>query len=131
MTIHSLADADIRTVDAHVAGRAALLVAKLYKLSDRQQTPDRLVDKDAYDVYRLLAAVPTHILAAAVARLLADDFAGAVTSAALDYLAELFGRADSGGSVMAGRTEELVGSPETVAAACAALTGDLLASIGR
>jgi hypothetical protein len=43
----------------------------------------------------------------------------------------MFGNADGVGSAMAGRSEELVGNPAVVAAVCAALTGDLLAAVGR
>ena len=131
MTIRALAADDDRVIEARVAGPAALLVAKLHKLHERQETPHRFLDKDAYDVYRLLVAVSTQELASAVARLLADDLAGGVTKAALDFLAVQFGDADSVGSVMAGRTEELVGDPDVVAAACAALVGDLLAALSR
>lgn len=131
MTIRTLAADDDRMVEARVAGPAALLVAKLHKLGERQESPDRLVDKDAYDAYRLLVAIATDELAAALVRLLADELAGDVTSAALGFLAQLFGNADSVGSVMAGRAEELVGDPAVVAAACAALAGDLLAAVGR
>ncbi|MGI8760939.1 MAG: hypothetical protein ACR2LF_06550 [Jatrophihabitantaceae bacterium] len=131
LTIRALAADDDRAVEARVAGPAALLVAKLHKLDDRQETPDRLLDKDAYDIYRLLVAITTDELAAALVRLLADELAGDVTSAALDFLAQLFGQAASVGSVMAGRAEELVGDPAVVAAACAALAGDLLAALGR
>ncbi len=131
MTIRALAADDDRVIESRVAGPAALLVAKLHKLGERQGTPDRLVDKDGYDVYRLLVAIATDELAAALVRLLADELAGDVTLAALDFLAQLFGNADSTGSVMAGRAEELVGDPAVVAAACAALAGDLLAALGR
>jgi hypothetical protein len=80
MTIRALAADEDRVVEARVAGPAALLVAKLYKLGERQETPDRLVDKDAYDAYRLLVAIATDELAAALVRLLADELAGDVTS---------------------------------------------------
>lgn len=131
MTIHPLAAADDRVVEARVAAPAALLVAKLHKLGERQETPDRLVDKDAYDVYRLLVALSTQVLATALVQLLADELAGDVTRTALDYLAQLFGQANSVCSIMAGRAEELVGDPAVVAAACAALAGDLLSALGR
>jgi hypothetical protein len=131
MTIRALAADDDRVVEALVAGPAALLVAKMHKLGERQETPDRLVDKDAYDVYRLLVAIATDELAAALVRLLADELAGDVTRAALDFLSEMFVSADGAGSFMAGRAEELVGDPAVVAAACAALAGDLLAAVGR
>lgn len=131
MAIRALAADDDRVIEARVAGPAALLVAKLHKLNERQETPHRFLDKDAYDIYRLLVAVPTQELASAITRLLADDLARGVTKAALDFLARQFGDADSVGSVMAGRTEDLVGDPDVVAAACAALAGDLLAVIPR
>lgn len=132
MTIRALAAGDDRAVEARVAGPAALLVAKLHKLGERQEkAPGRLMDKDAYDVYRLLVAVPTEELAMTLVRLREDDLAGEVTAAAMDYLTELFGVVDSVGSIMAGRAEELVGDPAVVSAACAALAGDLLASVGR
>jgi hypothetical protein len=129
MNIRALAADDGREVEARVAGPAALLVAKLHKLGERRETPDRLVDKDAYDVYRLLVAVPTQDLSAALVRLLADGLAADVSRAALDFLADMFGNADAVGSLMAGRAEELVGDPAVVAAACAALAGDLLAAV--
>lgn len=131
MTVRALAADDDREVDARVAGPAALLVAKLHKLGERQETPDRLVDKDAYDVYRLLIALPTEALAVPLEALLADGLAGDVTRTAMEFLSELFGTADGVGSVMAGRAEELVGDPAVVAAACAALAGDLVAAVGR
>lgn len=59
MTIPALSADDDRVVEARVAGPAALLVAKLHKLGERQETPDRLMDKDAYDIYRLLVAITT------------------------------------------------------------------------
>lgn len=130
-TIRALAADDDRTVDARVASPAALLVAKLHKLGERQETPDRLVNKDAYDVYRLLVTIATDKLAEALVRLLADELSGEVTSVALRFLAQMFGSAVSIGSVMAGHAEELVGDPAVVAAACAALAGDLLAALGR
>lgn len=131
MGIRAFAADDDRVVEARVASPAALLVAKLHKLDERQLTPHRLLDKDAYDVYRLLVAVPTRELASAFARLLDDDLASGVTNAALAFLARQFGDADRTGSVMAGRAEQLVGDPDVVAAACAALAGDLLAELRR
>ncbi len=132
MTIRALAADDNRAVDARVAGPAALLVAKLHKLGERQEkAPARLVDKDAYDVYRLLVTVPTSDLAATILRLRGDDLAGGVTVQALDYLDQLFGAAERVGAFMASRAEELVGDPAVVSAACAALTGDLLELVGR
>jgi len=49
LEIRSLSKADLRVLRAQVAGPAALLVAKLHKLGERQNHPNRLVDKDARD----------------------------------------------------------------------------------
>lgn len=129
-TIRALDPRDDRVVEARVAGPAALLVAKLHKLGERSdRNPERLVDKDAYDVYRLLVAIETDVLAASLTRLVADELAGPVTRDALTYLSSLFAPAESIGAVMAGREEGDLGDPAVVAAACAALTDDLLAAI--
>ena len=58
--------ADDREVSAYVAGPAALLVAKLHKLGERREQPTRLLDKDAYDIYRLLVTVGTDELTRSV-----------------------------------------------------------------
>jgi hypothetical protein len=130
MEIRSLSAADPRVLSAQVAGPAALLVAKLHKLGERQDNPTRLVDKDAHDIYRLLVAIPTSDLAASLHRLTKDDLAGPVTAQALTYLADLFALgATATGSHMAGRAEEGVGNPDVVAASCAVLASDLLAAL--
>nr|WP_084213036.1 GSU2403 family nucleotidyltransferase fold protein [Micromonospora purpureochromogenes] len=129
--IHALAPGDSRVYTANVAGPAALLVAKLHKLGERQETPKRLVDKDAHDIYRLLVAVPTERLAAKLRELRADDLAGQVTDQALGFAAHLFAAGPEAlGSVMAGRAEEGIGDPPVVSAAASALIEDLLASVG-
>jgi hypothetical protein len=130
MEIRSLSAADPRVLSAQVAGPAALLVAKLHKLGERQDSPTRLVDKDAHDIYRLLVAISTDTLATALHRLLNDDLAGPVTTQALTYLADLFAAGVAAtGCHMAGRAEEGVGDPDVVAASCAALASDLLAAV--
>lgn len=75
---------------------------------------------------------PTAALAADLRQLLSDELAGEVTAQAVGLLSELFAAGpDAVGSVMAGRTEEGVGEPETVALQTAILASDLLAAIGR
>ncbi|WP_405429414.1 GSU2403 family nucleotidyltransferase fold protein [Micromonospora sp. NBC_00617] len=131
LDIRALAPGDSRVYAANVAGPAALLVAKLHKIGERQETPKRLVDKDAHDIYRLLVAVRTEQLAASLRRLRADDLAGRATEQALGFLANLFAAGpEAPGSVMAGRAEEGIGDPLVVSAATHALAEDLLASAG-
>jgi hypothetical protein len=129
--IRALSPHDARTVAVRVAGPAALLVAKLHKIGERRANPRRLEDKDAYDIYRLLVTVRAQQLGATLAQLAQDPLAGPATQDALRYLEEMFAAgSDAQGSQMAGRAEELVGAPEVVAAACAALAGDVLTETG-
>jgi nucleotidyltransferase-like protein len=131
MLVTALDPADPRSLTAEVAGPAALLVAKLHKLGERQATPGRLVDKDAHDVYRLLVAAPTDDLARGLRRLRDNELAGPSTDRALVHLRDLFAAGpDAPGSLMAGRAEEGVGEPLIVAASVAVLAGDLLAASG-
>ena len=95
---------DGRAYTANVAGPAALLVAKLHKLGERQSTPGRLVDKDAHDLYRLLAATRTENLAHTLRQLQDDPLPGPTTHQALTCLADLFAAGpDAVGAMMAGR----------------------------
>jgi hypothetical protein len=132
MTISALDPLDSRQIEMKVASPAALLVAKLHKLGERQEkTPDRLIDKDAHDVYRLLVAMDTAELAHSIRQLVADKFCGPVSTQALVYLEEMFGAGPASvGAVMAGRAEQLVGDPANVSASAAALAADLLAMTG-
>ena len=128
--IPALSEDDSRVYRAKVAGPAALLIAKLHKLGERQTTPKRLIDKDAHDIYRLLVAVPTDELARTMRDLRPDDLAGAVTEQAIVYLSEMFANGpDATGSVMAGRAETGVGDPEIVANSVALLAADLLGAL--
>lgn len=130
MSVESLSPDDQRSLTAKVAGPAALLVAKLHKIAERRNTPDRLIDKDAHDVYRLLVAVSTRQLADVMERLLSDDLAGDSTIQAMAYLQALFAAGpDALGSQMVARAEEGVGDPEVAAQASAALSSDLLIAI--
>lgn len=134
MVVPALAPSDLRRYEARVAGPAALVVAKLHKIRDRAaersnrpDRKDRLVDKDAHDIYRVLLATPTQSLAADFRRLLIDDLAGQVTAEAADFLRDHFAPGPQAtGSEMAGRTEEGIGEPETVAVQTSILASDLL-----
>ena len=128
MSVESLDD-DGRSAVINVAGPAALLVAKLHKLGERVDTPDRLNDKDAHDIYRLLVATETPDLAETMQRLHADEISQVATTQALGYLEQLFASADALGATMAGRAEEGVGQPDTVSASVSFLAQDLLSAL--
>ena len=126
MTVDSLDSSDTRSFEANVAGSAALIVAKLHKLGERQKFEDRLVDKDAHDIYRVFRAVQAETLVPRFELLRANDTSREVTEEALVYLYELFGDETALGSVMAGRAEEGIGNPEEVSASVVLLARDLL-----
>lgn len=129
--IRALDPDDDRVIAAKVAGPAALLVAKLHKLGERDTSnPDRLVDKDAHDVYRLLASHDTDALAHSLRVLLGDPIAGAATRVALTHFARLFAAGpDALGCTMAARAETLLGNPAVARAATAALAHDLAGAL--
>jgi hypothetical protein len=127
MTVAALAGGDDRVLTASVAGPAALLVSKLHKLVEREGDPDRLADKDAHDVYRLLTKVSTAELVASFSWLRDDPIAGGPTRTALAALDRLFASgARALGSMMAGRAEARLGAPEVVSASVSVLAADLL-----
>lgn len=122
--------ADPREFTLAVAGPAALLVAKLRKIHDRIDTPDRLNNKDAHDVYRLLRAIETEVLSDALSRLLRDPLGSEVTREALEHLDRDFALgANARGSLMAGAAERLVGDPVAVAEGVALLARDLIEAV--
>lgn len=130
MEVAALDPGDQRRLPVRVAGPAALLVAKAHKIGERAEDPGRLVDKDAHDVYRIVIDVDAASLAATFRRLLEDPVSGAASDAALSYLGTLFADGPQAlGSVMAGRAEEGVGEPDTVALSVSILTADLLAAL--
>jgi hypothetical protein len=131
MMVTALDSADNRKYKVRVAGSAALVVAKAHKIGERaEDSPERLVDKDAHDIYRVLLDTSTDELAASFRRLLSDDLAGEVTAQAVEFLRMHFAAGpEATGSVMAGRTEEGVGEPETVALQTSILAADLLAAL--
>jgi len=129
--VSALDAADGRAYRVRVAGLAALLVAKLHKIGERaHSTPDRLIDKDAHDLYRILVAAATEPLATTLNALAGDDIAGDATQTAIGFLRELFAAGpDATGSVMAGRADEGVGDPALVSESVAILAADLVAAL--
>ncbi|GAA4238898.1 hypothetical protein GCM10022254_56770 [Actinomadura meridiana] len=101
MAIRSLDPADTRSITAKVAGPAALLVAKSYKIGERlarvSTHPDRLTNKDAGDVYRIMATVPAQQVAATFNSLIQDLRVSSVTENGITLLRDLFGGARTPG----------------------------------
>ncbi len=127
MAIGALDPTDRRMIDIEVAGAAALLVAKAHKLHDRLSDGrvDRLVDKDAADVVRLMQTARAADVAATMRTLVADRRAGAVTTSALAHLGATFGRRGRPGIAMATRALRLALPPEAIEALCVAYMAEL------
>lgn len=134
-TIGALETQDTRSFEIMVAGPASLLVAKVIKLQEREDEAanhrDRRKDKDALDVLRLLRAVSVRELADGLGRLRRDTLSRAVTERALAALPELFGRAESPASLMAAAAAAPAEPIDVIAASCAALVGELLATVNN
>ena len=84
--ITSLPPSVERSVAMLVAGPAALLVAKVHKIAERTDTGDRITDKDALDVLRLLQATDTEALAEDLASLAAHKVSADVAAEAMSLL---------------------------------------------
>lgn len=128
-TIGALDADDHRTVDMWVAGPGALLVAKAHKISERVDLQNRVRDKDALDVYRLLRACDTIDVATRLGHMLGDSVAEDVTRQAIDHLPELFGAPGSAGVTMAVRAAGIAEPPDVLAASLVALVEDLIAEL--
>ncbi len=130
MVIRALDDTDKRAFEARVAGPAALLIAKVHKISERVDSPHRLNDKDAHDVYRLLVATESSDVAGTIRELLENPISQSATANGIVMLRALFADgAEALGSVMAGRAEEGIGDPESVSVSVSLLAADVLGEL--
>ena len=125
-TIWALEPTDTRSATAWVADPGALLVAKAHKIAERRGSTDRIRDKDALDVLRLLRAVPTAMMVERLTLLAGDEHAGPVTSEARSQISELFVAVGAEGTEMAVRAAGSDEDPETIAASMVALANELL-----
>lgn len=102
-----------RSAEARVAGRTALLIAKVHKIKDRLETgkPSRLDDKDAGDAYRLMLTTKSADFVSTAADLRENAQVRDSVNQAIAGMSELFGRSGSRGVQMAARSLR-VGVPE-------------------
>lgn len=128
-TIGALDPNDGRTLDLWVAGPGALLVAKVHKIAERVGNDDRVRDKDALDVLRLLRAINTNDFAGRIAVLTENKLSATVTMEAIGHLPELFGTGASPGVEMAVRAAGAAEDSAAVAGSLVALTDDLVTEI--
>jgi hypothetical protein len=133
MEVRSLApDVDERVVLAKVAGPAALLVAKAYKIHERSHEigQRRLTDKDAGDVVRLMMsnAGPDEV-AGRFKRLLAEERTQDAARVGLEHLSELFGASATLGTEMAVSALAGILDPARVRAIAPAYVNELRAEL--
>lgn len=124
--VSALDPADNRSFDISVAGVTALLVAKLHKIAERKDNKNRLQDKDALDILRLLRASDTGYLGKNLSKLANHDIAGDITREAWNFLSELFGGRNSVGTLMAVRATAGLEDGVSVALSCEVLARRLL-----
>ena len=129
--IEALDPADRRSSEAKVAGVAALLIAKSHKLNDRVESgrQDRLEDKDASDVVRLMQTSSAAAVAGTLLGLVEHPSAGAPTKLAIQHFETLFGTRSGVGIEMAIRALRMAMPAERVRAICLGYAGELRASL--
>lgn len=125
MDIGALAPSDSRKYTIRVAGPAALFVAKTHKIAERRDDSDRVRDKDALDVYRLLRSGSTDDIAARLRHCLEDAMARDTAAGALVLADQLFGDKSGPGSLMAARAGA---DDEEIALGVSILVTELLAA---
>lgn len=132
MSVTALDGSDPRAFDVRVAGSTALLVAKLHKLAERVEggRADRMADKDAADVYRLMLATPTELVVGRLRGLLVHPNAGPVTGQAVGLLGGLFGARGRPGVRMAVRALGGAVPAERVEGVCDAFVRAVMEGVG-
>lgn len=99
--VSALDPADRRSVVVEVAGPAALLVAKAFKLGERMNNPRRFLPKDAGDIFRLYEANNVDEMLTRLRPVRDDERSADVTAQAMSYLRSLFGTPRSPGIELA------------------------------
>ena len=127
LTVEALDD-DPRSIEAKVAGPTALLIAKAHKINDRlaqEARPDRLVDKDASDVYRLMLTTATAQINEVMPTLLADQRVAGPAQRGLELLRGQFGARRAPGVEMAVRALRLGVPEDRVRTVCVTFVSEL------
>jgi hypothetical protein len=127
MTIGSLDPADAREVTVELEGKAALVVAKAHTIHDRlaSGSSDRLADKDAADICRIMQTTRPDDLRITLRTLRDDSVSGSATVTAMSYMRELFGRRTATGVVMAQRALVTAVDESEIATLCVTFTNRL------
>lgn len=128
--IAALESTDPRRVVVEVAGPAALLVAKAFKLGERVDNPRRFLPKDAGDVFRLYEANTVEEMIERLRRVGDDERSSDVTRRAMDYLRMLFATPRSSGIELAVTALGGISDRDAVTAAMVDYTREILSMFG-
>lgn len=122
-------DEDPRSFSLKVAGPAALLVAKVVKVAERQAQPGRLKPKDGLDILRLLRATDANRLGAKLVELLANPLSGAVVGQAIENLRVLARDQEGLLPRLAAKAEEGFEDPDVLSMSMVVLVDDVLEEV--
>ena len=130
--ISALAPGDQRTYEISVAGPAALLVAKVHKLAERNDANDvrRVSNKDAFDIFRLLRAVDIDELTAEIRLLEGEAISATVAAEAMVRFCELFGTATGTGTLLVAEHVAGIENRDVIVASSVALSEELIKRLG-
>jgi hypothetical protein len=132
--VHEISSFEEKTDDRKfkitVAGPAALVVAKLLKIGERQhQQSGRLKSKDALDLFYLLQAKSSKEIAERMIKIESDAVSNEVATQAIELLSELFGSPDALGGEMAVEASGPLANHATIRESLVILANDLPAEI--
>jgi hypothetical protein len=128
LLIEALDVQDRRSIASRVAGPTAMLIAKAHKINDRlaqEARPERLIDKDASDVYRLMLTTEPERINEVVPTLLDDPRIGGPTQRGLEMLRGQFGARRAPGVEMAVRALRIGVPEERIRAVCVSFVAAL------
>ncbi|MDR0432426.1 MAG: hypothetical protein LBH48_03830 [Bifidobacteriaceae bacterium] len=132
MVIRAFGPSDPRAFTLNVAGPGALLVAKAIKIAERaedaRKQSNRLRQKDALDMFRLLQGIPTEQLVAGLHSHRARNDAAAVSREGVEFVAA-HGTWEEG--MLPSLATEAAFGDLSVAPAFAALARQLIAALDR
>jgi len=132
LAISSFEAEDPRSYEMKVAGPAALIIAKTAKIGDRiLRSNQKLLSKDAHDVYRLLLATQTELLGQLFEKLLSNPISEIEARIGVDAFTQLFAKTqDAPGNRLAADAAKGIEDADLLMASSWALASDLVETLG-